>query len=262
MELPTNTFKHAIRESRQQLGFWCTLADSYALEIVAGGGFDWLLIDTEHSPNDLRQVLAQLQVAAAYPVSAVVRPAWNDAVLLKRYLDIGAQTLLIPYVQNAQEARRAVAAVRYPPDGIRGVSAVTRATRFGRVPGYAQRCADEICLLVQVETREALSNLEEIAAVDGVDGVFVGPGDLAADLGFVGQPGHPEVQQTVEETLRRIRDCGKPAGVLSIDPALAQRCIEAGAVFAAVGVDAAILARESERLAAVFRRSDAAATTS
>lgn len=253
MDLPVNAFKRAILADRQQIGLWCTLSDPYALENVAGSGFDWLLIDTEHSPNDLRDVLAQLQAVSAYPVSPVVRPAWNDAVLIKRFLDIGAQSLLIPYVQNAEEARRAVAAVRYPPAGVRGVSALTRATRFGRIAGYPQDCEQEICLLVQVETREALRNLDEIVAVDGVDGVFVGPGDLAADMGYLGQPGHPDVQASVEDAIRAIRKAGKPAGVLTGDPKLADQCIEAGSLFTAVGVDAAILARKSEEVAARFR---------
>jgi 4-hydroxy-2-oxoheptanedioate aldolase len=252
VELPINAFKRAISEGRQQIGLWCTLSDAYALEIVAGSGFDWLLIDMEHSPNDLREVLSQLQVVSAYQVSSVVRPIWNDAVLVKRLLDIGAQSLLFPYVQDADEARRAVAAVRYPPVGLRGVSAVTRATRFGRVSKYPLTCETELCVLVQVETQKALENLDEIARVDGVDGVFVGPGDLAADLGYLGQPGHPEVQVKVESALRAIRRAGKPAGVLTGDPELARRCIDAGSVFTAVGVDAAILARKSEELSMHF----------
>jgi 4-hydroxy-2-oxoheptanedioate aldolase len=184
----------------------------------------------------------------------VVRPASNDTVLVKRLLDIGAQSLLFPYVQDADEARRAVAAVRYPPGGVRGVSAVTRATRFGRVPKYALTCETELCVLIQVETQKALGNLDEIARVDGVDGVFVGPGDLAADLGYVGQPGHPEVQVKVESAIRAVRRAGKPAGVLTGDPELARRCIDAGSLFTAVGVDAAILARKCEELSRHFMR--------
>jgi 4-hydroxy-2-oxoheptanedioate aldolase len=157
MQLPLNAFKRALIEGRQQIGLWCSLPGAYSAEMVAGSGFDWLLFDTEHSPSDPLTVLPQLQAVAPYPVSAVVRPASNDVVLIKRFLDLGAQTLLIPYVQNVEEARRAVAAIRYPPEGVRGVSAVTRATRFGRVPGYAKSAASELCLLVQVETDEALS---------------------------------------------------------------------------------------------------------
>ena len=253
MELPTNTFKRALSEGRHQLGLWCSLPGAYAAEAVAGSGFDWLLFDTEHSPGDPLTVLAQLQAVAPYPVSAVVRPASNDAVLIKRFLDFGAQTLLIPYVQNAEEAKAAVAAVRYPPAGIRGVSGVTRATRFGRVADYGKRAGEELCLLVQIDTQDALDNLEAIAAVDGVDGVFIGPADLAASLGHVGEPGHPRVTALIEKAVGRIRACGKPAGILTPDTAFAARCIELGTLFTAVGVDAAMLVKATEALARQFR---------
>jgi 4-hydroxy-2-oxoheptanedioate aldolase len=253
MNLPENHFKRAIREGRQQIGLWCSLPGSYAAEAVAGSGYDWLLFDTEHSPGDPLTVLAQLQAVAPYDVSAVVRPASNDTVLIKRFLDLGAQTLLIPYVQNAQEARAAVAAMRYPPDGIRGVSGLTRATRFGRIPGYGKRAAEELCLLVQVETREALDQLEAIAAVEGVDGVFIGPADLAASLGHVGDPGHPDVVAAVEDAVRRLRAAGKPAGILTPDTGFAKRCIEIGTIFTAVAIDAGILARGTEAVARQFK---------
>jgi 4-hydroxy-2-oxoheptanedioate aldolase len=253
MQLPANRFKRALAEGRQQIGLWCSLSSPYTAEAVAGSGFDWLLFDTEHSPGDPLTVLDQLQAVAAYDVSAVVRPASNDTVVIKRFLDLGAQTLLIPYVQSAEEARHAVAAMRYPPEGVRGVSAVTRATRFGRVEGYAKRAAEELCLLVQVETQEALDALEAIAAVDGVDGVFIGPGDLAASLGHAGQTMHPTVVAAVEDAIRRVRACGKPAGILTPDNAFAARCIELGTLFTAVGVDAAMLARGTEALARQFK---------
>jgi 4-hydroxy-2-oxoheptanedioate aldolase len=253
MKLPENRFKHALIEGRQQIGLWCSLPGPYVAEAVAGSGFDWLLFDTEHSPGDPLTVLAQLQAVAPYDVSPIVRPASNDTVLIKRFLDIGAQTLLVPYVQNAEEARSAVAATRYPPQGVRGVSGVTRATRFGRAEGYASRAAEELCVLVQVETQEALDGLEAIAAVDGVDGVFIGPADLAASFGHVGEPGHPTVIAAVEDAIRRIRACGKPAGILTPDTAFAARCIELGTLFTAVGVDAALLARGTEKLAQQFR---------
>lgn len=176
MDLPKNEFKAALCERRQQIGLWCTLSSAFAAEVVAGAGFDWLLLDTEHSPSDVLTVLAQLQALSGHDVSAVVRPASNDTVLIKRYLDLGVQTLLVPYVQTAEEARRAVTAIQYPPQGVRGVSALTRATRFGRVQEYARKAAEEICLLVQIETQQALDNLEAIATVEGVDGIFVGPG--------------------------------------------------------------------------------------
>jgi len=253
MDLPANRFKRALREGRQQTGLWCTLPGGYAAEVVAGAGFDWLLFDTEHSPGDPITVLEQLQAVASYPVAPVVRPAANDAVLIKRLLDIGAQTLLIPYVQNVEEARAAVAATRYPPQGMRGVAGLTRATRFGRVADYARRAADELCVLVQVETGEALGQLEQIAAVDGVDGVFIGPADLAASLGYPGEPGQRTVVLAIEDAIRRIRATGKPAGILTTDPAFAARCIELGTTFTAVGVDAGILARGSEKLLLQFR---------
>lgn len=253
MDLPANLFKRALCEGRHQLGLWCSLPGAYAAEAVAGSGFDWLLFDTEHSPGDPLTVLAQLQAVAPYPVSAVVRPAGNDAVLIKRLLDFGAQTLLIPYVQTAEEARAAVAAMRYPPTGIRGVSGVTRATRFGRIPNYGKRAGEELCLLVQIETQEALDNLEAITSVDGVDGVFIGPADLAASLGHVGEPGHPEVKALIENAIVRIKAIGKPAGILTPDNAFAARCIEIGTLFTAVGVDAAMLVKATEALARQFR---------
>jgi 4-hydroxy-2-oxoheptanedioate aldolase len=252
MKLPKNTFKSALREGRPQVGLWCSLPGSYVAEALAGAGYDWLLLDTEHSPGDPLTVLPQLQAIASYPVSAVVRPASNDAVLVKRLLDFGAQTLLIPYVQDAAQARAAVAAMRYPPRGIRGVSGVTRATGFGRIAGYARQAEDELCLLVQVETQEALDAIEAIAAVDGVDGVFIGPADLAASLGHVGEPGHPDVMAKIEEAIARIRACGKPAGILTPDTAFARRCMALGTLFTAVGVDATLLARGAEALRRAF----------
>ena len=253
MQLPENRFKRALREGRQQIGLWCSLPGAYVAEAVAGSGFDWLLFDTEHSPTDPLSVLPQLQAVEPYDVSAVVRPASNDPVLIKRILDLGAQSLLIPYVQNADEARAAVRAMRYPPDGIRGVAGLTRATRFGRIPGYAKIAAEQLCLLVQIETEEALGNLESIAAVDGVDGVFIGPADLAASLGIAGELGNPKLIAKIEDAIRRIRACGKPAGILTPDNAFAARCIELGTLFTAVGVDAGILARGTEKLAQQFR---------
>ena len=253
MDLPVNEFKRSLAAGRQQIGLWVSLASAYSAELVAGSGFDWLLIDTEHSPNEVDTTMAQLQAVAASPVSAVVRPAWNDKVLVKRHLDIGAQTLLIPYVQSEEEARAAVEAVRFPPGGVRGVAGMTRATRFGRVDDYAKRAGRELCLLVQVETRAGLDALEAIARCEGVDGVFIGPADLAAGLGHLGEIPHPEVQSAIRDGIARIRACGKGAGILATDEASARRYIEWGTTFTAVGMDAMILARETERLAAKFR---------
>jgi 4-hydroxy-2-oxoheptanedioate aldolase len=252
VKLPRNHFKHAIASGQHQIGLWCSLSNAYAAEAVAGSGFDWLLFDTEHSPGDVTTVLGQLQAVSAYEVTAVVRPPSNDAVWIKRFLDLGVQTLLIPYVQNREDARRAVASIRYPPTGIRGVSAMSRATRFGRIEQYAKRAADELCLLVQVETSEALRELEEIASVEGVDGIFIGPADLAASLGRAGEPGHPDVVAAIEDAILRARACGKAVGVLSLDLAFARRCIQLGSTFTAVAVDAAILARATEAIAAQF----------
>ena len=254
MDLPRNEFKRALIEGRQQIGLWCTLPDPSLAELLAGCGYDWLLLDTEHSPADPITVLAQLQAVAPYPGSAVVRPASNDTVLIKRFLDVGAQTLLIPYVESAEEARRAVSAMRYPPAGVRGVAGITRATRFGRVSDYTRRASEELCLLVQVETAAALSALEEIAAVDGVDGVFIGPADLAASLGHPGNPGHPDVKAAIEDAIARIQAAGKPAGILTTDEAFARRCMELGTRFTAVGVDLAVLIQASEALLGRFRQ--------
>jgi 4-hydroxy-2-oxoheptanedioate aldolase len=253
MRLPENRFKRALRERRQQIGFWCTLPGGCIAEILAGAGFDWLLLDTEHSPADPITVLPQLQAAAACDAACVVRPAWNDLVLIKRFLDLGVQTLLVPYVQDAAEAEAAVAAMRYAPRGRRGIAGTTRATGYGRIRGYARDAESQLCLLVQVETRQALGAIEEIAAVDGVDGIFVGPGDLAASLGHPGEPTHPEVVAAVEDAIRRIAAAGKPAGILTLDRAFARRCIELGTVFTAVGVDADLMARGAEWLAREFK---------
>lgn len=248
--LPPNRFKQAICTRRRQIGLWLTLSTAYSAEVVAGAGFDWLLLDTEHSPGDVLTVMAQLQALSGYPdVSPVVRPASNDPVLIKRYLDIGAQNLLIPYVQSADEAAAAVAATRYPPAGVRGVSALTRATRFGRLPDYARTADGEVCLLVQIETQRGLDALEEIAAVEGVDGVFLGPGDLAASLGHIGTLDHPAVVAAVENAIRRLTSAGKPAGILTGNAAFAERCMALGTSFTAVGVDAELLARAADALA-------------
>jgi len=252
VELPVNTFKRALKAGQRQIGLWATLANHYAIEVVAGAGFDWLLIDTEHSPNELDTVLSQLQAVAPYPTHPVVRVPWNDMVTIKRYLDIGSQTLLIPYVQNEDEARRAVAHTRYPLDGVRGVAGTTRANRFGRVKDYAKRAAEEICVLVQVETETALKNLEAIAAVEGVDGVFIGPADLHASLGYAGQTAHPDVKKMIDDAIGRIRKSGKAPGVLTGSEPDARHWLELGCQFVAVGVDASILARESENLRARF----------
>jgi len=254
MELPRNAFKHAIRAGQQQVGLWVSLASAYSAELVAGSGFDWLLLDGEHSPNDPPRILEQLQAVAPYPVTPIVRPAWNDKILIKRYLDVGVQAFLVPYVSSAAEARAAVEAVRYPPRGIRGVAGTTRASRYGRIGDYAKRAEEEICMLVQIETRAGLDDLEAIARTDGIDGVFIGPADLAAGLGHLGEIGHAEVQSAIKDAIGRIRACGKPSGILATDEPSARRYIEWGTTFTAVGLDAMILARETEKLAKLFKK--------
>lgn len=254
MELPKNNFKHALRNGRHQLGLWCSLSSHYAIEVVAGAGYDWLLLDMEHSPNDLESLLSQLQAAAAYPSAPVVRIPWNDTVMIKRVLDVGAQSLLLPYVQTVEEARAAVAATRYPPEGVRGVAGTTRATRFGRVKDYARHAHEEICLLLQLETEEALAHIEAIGAIDGVDGIFIGPADLHASLGYPGETGNPKVLPLIDDAIRRIRATGKAPGILTGDEKLAARFIAEGTLFTAVGADVGILARGVEQLAARFAK--------
>ena len=251
MELTPNAFKQAIRAGRPQIGLWVALANHYSVEICAGSGFDWLLFDGEHGPNDPPGMLPQLQAAAAYPVSAIVRPAWNDKVLIKRYLDIGFQSFLVPYVQTVAEA--AVAAIRYPTRGVRGVAGSTRASRYGRIADYPKRAESELCMLVQIESREGLDNLDAIASTDGIDGVFIGPADLAAGLGHLGDIGHAEVQSAIKDAIARIKAAGKPAGILATDDASTKRYIEWGTTFTAVGVDVMILARETEKLARLYK---------
>jgi 4-hydroxy-2-oxoheptanedioate aldolase len=252
MDLPRNAFKLALSQGRPQIGLWCSLASHISVEVVAGSGFDWLVLDMEHSANDVPMVLSQLQAANGGTAMPVVRPPWNDPVVTKRLLDIGVQSFLFPFVQNAEEARLAVASTRYPPHGIRGVATTTRANRFGRVKDYHQRAHEEICVLVQVETRTAISNLDAILAVEGVDGVFIGPSDLSADLGHLGNSRHPDVRALIADTIRRIRAAGKAPGFLSGVEEDARAALDAGALFVAVGADVGILARQSEALRQKF----------
>jgi 4-hydroxy-2-oxoheptanedioate aldolase len=253
MDLPKNAFKRALREGRTQIGLWSSLSSNYSVEVIAGAGYDWILLDMEHSPNDLESLLAQLQAAAAYPTHAVVRVPWNDMVTIKRVLDAGAQSLLIPYVQNAGEARSAVANTRYPPAGVRGVAGTTRATRFGRIKDYARRAHEEICVLVQLETKPALEEIENVAAVEGVDGIFIGPADLHASMGYPGETANPAVLPLIEDAMRRIRKAGKAPGYLSPVEGDAKKMLGAGAQFVAVGADVGLLARGAENLLARFK---------
>src|SRR5215470_6415627 len=215
MDLPRNRFKHAIAAGRLQIGLWCSLCSNIA--------------------------------------AVIVRPAWNDMVIIKRCLDIGAQTLLVPYVQNPDEAKRAVEAVRYPSAGVRGVAVASRASRYGRVTDYLKNANGEICLLVQVETRSAMDQLEAIATVEGVDGVFIGPSDLSASLGHIGNPAHPDVQKALETCVRRLKTVGKPAGILTGNEEEVRRYIGWGYTFVAVGSDVALLSRGADALAKKYK---------
>jgi 4-hydroxy-2-oxoheptanedioate aldolase len=240
-------------QPRALAGMWICSGSPAIAEICAGAGFDWALIDMEHAPNNLESVLVQLQVVAAYPVTPVVRVPTNNPVTIKRVLDLGAQTLLIPMVSSADEARAAVSATRYPPHGIRGVgSALARSARWNRVDGYLADAHRHVSVIVQIETKAGVAAAGEIAAVDGVDGVFVGPSDLSASMGLIGQQRHSDVVAAVHETFEAVQAAGKPAGVNAFDPAMADAYIDAGARFVLVGADVALLARGSERLAARF----------
>ncbi|TKC86384.1 4-hydroxy-2-oxoheptanedioate aldolase [Trinickia terrae] len=248
-----NPFKAALAQKQRQIGFWLSMADGYLSEISATAGFDWLLIDGEHAPNDVRSILAQLQAVAPYRAEAVVRPVNGDPALIKRLLDIGARNLLVPMIDTADQARAAVSAVRYPPHGTRGVgSAAARASRWGARTDYVNIADDETCVLVQAETATALKNLDAICEVDGVDGVFIGPADLAASMGHRGKPGHPDVQQAIDAAMRTIVASGKAAGTLTTDPALARHYLELGCTFVATGVDIVMFANAARKLASEF----------
>ena len=254
MEIPRNHFKAALRAGRPQLGLWNSLCSNFSTEVIAGAGFDCIVLDMEHSPNEVFGVLSQLQAIAPYEgVSAIVRPPWNDPVIIKRVLDVGAQTLLIPYVQNVDEARRAVEATRYPPDGFRGVAVATRANKWGRVKDYFKRVNDELCVIVQLETSFALEHLEAIAALDGIDCIFIGPSDLSASLGHLGDAQAPEVRAAIDDAFARTKRAGKAAGILMTVEADAQRYLKEGVEFVAVGSDVGLLARGAEALAAKFK---------
>ena len=254
MEMPRNAFKQSLREKRRQIGLFVGLGSPCSMEILATAGFDWLLIDAEHSPNTPASVLPQLQAAAPWPPQIAVRPVNHDAALIKQYLDIGAQTVLAPLVDTAAEAQALVRAMRYPPRGMRGVGAsLARAARWSGVRDYAKQADAEMCLIVQIETRQGLENLDAILAVEGVDAAFIGPADLAASLGHLGDSGHPEVRAAIEGALRRIAASGKAAGVFVTDPALARHYFACGASFVAVGGDTTLLRNAALKLAASFR---------
>ena len=248
-----NTFKQALKE-RAQIGLWLSLAHAYPAEICATANYDWLLIDGEHAPNNVQTTLQQLQAVAPYASQPVVRAVTADVALIKQLLDIGAHNLLIPMIDTAEQARDMVRATRYPPEGIRGVgAAVARASRWALEGQYLNEANDNVCLLVQAETKTALGNLEAICAVDGVDGVFIGPADLAASMGHRGNAGHPEVQAAIDQGIRTIVKSGKAAGILTGDVTLAKHYLALGARFVAVGIDVTLLAQSSRKLLQEFR---------
>ncbi|WP_150525624.1 4-hydroxy-2-oxoheptanedioate aldolase [Roseibium sediminis] len=251
MPAPHNSFKKSLNSGHPQMGCWLGMADAYAAEIGAAAGFDWLLIDGEHAPNDLRSIIAQLQVISASKSHAVVRPVVGETWMIKQLLDAGAQTLLVPMVESAAQARELVRAVTYPPVGVRGVgSALARASNFSGIPDYLQTADREICLLVQVENRRGLDALDEILAVDGIDGVFIGPADLAADMGHIGQPMHPEVVAAIEAAMIRIKAAGKAPGILTTNLDFAKTCLDFGALFVATAIDVTVLANALRKSAA------------
>ena len=254
MEMPRNTFKAAINAGKPQIGLWCSIPSNYTAELLAGAGFDWLLLDTEHTPVDIETVVTQLQAIAPYPTTPIVRVPVNDKTTIKRYLDTGAQTLLIPMVDTVEDAKAAVAYTRFPEAGFRGVAGATRATRFGRVKNYHVNAHKEICTLVQVESREALNHIEAMAELDGIDGIFIGPADLHASLGYLGERAHKDIVPLIDAPIRRIAKAGKAPGILTDSEENARRWLDCGATFVAVGADTGLLARGAEALAAKFKR--------
>lgn len=248
MELEHNPFEAALKAHQKQLGLWISLCSGFGAEVTAPSGFDWALIDMEHSPNDYHSVLAQLQVFASYGTTAIVRPDWNDTVAVKRLLDLGAQGLLFPMIQSAEEAQMAVAATRYPPHGVRGVSGNTRANKFGRVSDYVARVDAETTVIVQLETAAAVAQAEAIGTVDGVSGVFFGPADIAADLGLVGQSMHAAVWDLIKPVAEKLMAKGVPVGTLVMDPRFAADLLNDGFTFVACGSDTGLLAKASDTL--------------
>jgi 4-hydroxy-2-oxoheptanedioate aldolase len=257
MKLQQNHFRDALRAGKPQIGLWIGLPDANVAEAIAVAGFDWLLFDAEHAPNDPRTVLEQLRAVAAYPVHSVVRPVQADPALVKQYLDIGAQTLLIPMIDTREQAELMVQAMRYPPEGIRGVgAALARASRWNQIDDYVNLANAQTCLLVQAETQRAMRRLTEIADVEGVDGVFFGPADLSASMGLRGQPNHAQVQRAILDGIATVRAAGKAAGVLSADRECAVKYLQAGAQFVAVGSDATLLVRAARELLRAFKPED------
>jgi len=248
-----NTFKQALSGDKPLFGLWQGIADSSVAEIGAGAGFNWLLVDAEHGPFDLQSIMRHLQAVEPYSVSTLVRPVEGSTALIKQLLDIGAQTLLVPMVDNAAQAKQIVAAAKYPPAGVRGLgTSMARAANWNRCVDYLDKANDEICVIVQIETLAGLNNIEEIVSVEGVDAVFIGPSDLSAAMGHIGNPGHPDVVAAIELAFKVILAAGKQAGVLAVTKELVKKYVAAGARFIGVGVDAALLANATRQLAANY----------
>ena len=254
MELAHNAFKAALKAGKPQLGIWSSLVSPVVAEILGQSAFDWVLFDAEHSPVDLAGLYPLLQACAGGKAHAAVRPPWNDMVMIKRVLDMGAQTVLLPFVQTPAEAAAAVATTRYPPSGVRGVSAGTRAGGYGRRPNYLQQASDDICTLVQVETAEALAQLDAIAATPYLDGVFIGPSDLAASMGHLGQPGHSDVQAAIQQAAKTILAQGRAPGILALGATDARRYLDWGFLFVACNIDLRILVQGVDALHAEVTR--------
>ena len=254
MAAPANSFKAGLKAGKQTIGCWLTQGTAVAAEIAATADYDWLLIDGEHSPNDIPSMMTQLQVIAGHPPSAIVRPAWGEPVIIKQILDIGCQTLIVPMVESGEQAEMLVRAMRYPPHGIRGVGgAGARATAFSRHSAYLTTANDEMCLVAQLESRAGYEALDDILAVDGVDAVFIGPSDLSANLGHIGNPGAPEVQAVIDDALQRITAAGKASGIMALDPAVARAYLDRGVNFVAVVIDSMALATTLRNTAAACR---------
>ncbi|WP_454798480.1 HpcH/HpaI aldolase family protein [Novosphingobium lindaniclasticum] len=252
--MPSNAFKQSLREPDPKIGLWLACGDPYMASLAGQAGFDWLLIDAEHGPNDLRSILAQLQVLESSRSQIVVRPCSAESADIKPLLDIGVQNLLLPMVETAQQAATIVSATRYPPEGTRGMGAgIGWASRFGTEASYIQTAQEDLCIIVQAETANSISNIAEIAAVDGIGGIFIGPADLAADLGHTGNIAHPDVLGAIERTIRTIVASGKPAGILTFDHELNERCVEWGATIVAVGADVSQFMRSLIDLRSLYR---------
>lgn len=260
MSATQNRFKAAIHAGKPQIGLWLDMGETITAEIAGTAGFDWLVIDGEHGPNDLRSVIDQLRALATSPAEPVVRVPTGESWMIKQMLDAGARTLLVPMVDSAEQARALVSAMHYPPRGIRGMGAVVaRASAYGSITGYSDAASDDVCLLVQAETRAAIADLDNILEVDGVDGVFIGPADLAADMGYLGRIDEREVQEVIEASIRKIVAAGKAAGILTFNETYNKRYLELGASFVAVGADVAEFSNALRSLAARYRH-DAAPT--